>query len=148
MSGALFSIEQIKTVAFNALSDSSVPDDLLAQNFRGMHLLISALESEAKSLSELQEIDTPPSTPVAPVKPKKEAPLFSGYGARLKKETFERLLTARKNGVTVSTIASKEKGLTEAEVFSALKAEKLPNERWEVIASALDVLDKEAKDGE
>lgn len=149
MSVVAFTVERIKTIAFNALSDETVPDDVLAQNFRGMHLLISRIEAEAKSVADLPEVDTPPSEPEHPaVKPKKDAPHFSGYGAKLKKQTFERLQQARKKGVTVQQIAAKGNDLQESEIYSALNAGKIAFERWEVIAAALDELDKETKDGE
>ena len=63
------------------------------------------------------------------------------------KQTYDRLQIARKNGVTISAIASKAKGLTETEIYTALQAGKLPFDRWELIAGALDALDKEKKNG-
>lgn len=149
MSVVAFTVERIKAIAFNALSDETVPDDVLAQNYRGMNLLISRLEAESKSVADLPVVDTPPSAPERPAtKPKKDAPPFSGYGAKLKKQTFERLQQARKKGVTVQQIAAKGNDLQESEIYSALNAGKIAFERWEVIAAALDDLDKETKDGE
>ena len=60
MSVVAFTVERIKAIAFNALSDETVPDDVLAQNYRGMNLLISRLEAESKSVADLPVVDTPP----------------------------------------------------------------------------------------
>ena len=147
MSNVCFSIEQIKSAAFNALSDATVSDDLLASHFRGMTLLISALESSAASMADMPVTDVQPPKPAPQTKPKKEGAAYTGYMAKLKNETLDRLLAARKNGVTIGAIASKAKGLTEAEIYTALQAGKLPFDRWELIAGALDALDKEKKNG-
>lgn len=147
MSEARFTIDQIKATAFKALSDTKLSNDTLASNFRGMTLLISALESSARSITDIPVIETSPAVPKTDANPEKGAAAFTGYGAKLKKQTYDRLQIARKNGVTISVIASKAKGLTETEIYTALQSGKLPFDRWELIAGALDALDKEKKNG-
>ena len=61
MSKVCFSLDQIRATAFKALSDTkSISNDSLAAHFRGMTLLISALESSARSITDLPEIETLP----------------------------------------------------------------------------------------
>lgn len=149
MSKVCFSLDQIRATAFKALSDTkSISNDALVAHFRGMTLLISALESSARSITDLPEIETLPDAPESDAVAKKDATVFTGYGAKLKKQTLDRLQKARKDGVTAGAIAAKAKGLTETDVYAALNAAKLPYERWELISSALDAIDKEADNGQ
>lgn len=144
MNKVCFSIEQIRATAFKALSDTKpLSNDSLAAHFRGMTMLISALESSARSITDLTEVETLPDAPESGTVAKKDTTAFTGYGAKLKKQTLERLKAARANGITATAIAAKVKGLTETEIYSALNAAKLSNDRWEAIAAALDLMEKE-----
>ena len=84
----VFTISDIKNAAYKALellNDNELPD-----YFRGMRLLINTLEAEEQ--------------PTAPAEPVKAAPkietatepgVFVGYGAKLKRELYNRLLAMR-----------------------------------------------------
>lgn len=74
------------------------------------------------------------------------APSFSGYGARLRRETFGRLCAARQNGATIPRLRDACEGaLKDDTILKMLRAEKVDISAWQQMSAALDKIEKEAE---
>lgn len=135
-----FSIEEIIIAAFDIMDKlPEGPDDLKAA-FGGIKLLVDRLK-------DLAAEPDPESEPVpTPKKAKQEAApytiiqagAFTGYGAKLKRRTHEKLLQLKAEGKTIGDIVKMtDNQLDEDCIRAMLGARKLPFARWELLADAI-----------
>lgn len=131
---ALFSIEQIKLAVLDVLSEKTYDADSFVMYFNGMKLLVGKLVTMAA-----EEEKKPPVKPVRKTAP--PAPgTFTGYGSKLKKLAYEKLLEVRKSGMTINTIVEKSGGeLTDTDVMAMIQGQKRPHEKWQKLAEILGV---------
>lgn len=61
---------------------------------------------------------------------------FSGYGARYKREVYQKLLKLREDGVTIQELA-KMSGCSQTVIMQMLNAEKVNYGKWEAMGMAL-----------
>jgi len=135
-----FSIEEIIIAVFDVMDKlPEDPDDLKAA-FTGIKLVVDHLKDLAA------EPDLEPEPAPAPKKSKKEeAPYtivqpgtFSGYGAKLKRRTHEKLLQLKAEGKTIGDIVKMTGSQLDEDCIRAmLGARKLPFARWELLADAI-----------
>ena len=135
-----FSIEEIIIAAFDIMDKlPEGPDDLKAA-FGGIKLLIGRLKELAA------EPEPEPEPAPAPKKAKQEAGsytiiqagTFSGYGAKLKRRTHEKLLQLKAEGKTIGDIVKMTSNQLDEDCIRAmLGARKLPFARWELLADAI-----------
>lgn len=135
-----FSIGEIIIAAFDIMDKlPEGPDDLKAA-FGGIKLLVDRLKELAA------EPEPEPEPAPAPKKPKQEAGTytivqpgkFTGYGAKLKRRTHEKLLQLKAEGKTIGDIVKMTGSQLDEDCIRAmLGARKLPFARWELLADAI-----------
>ncbi len=146
-----FSIRELKLIAFDMIAEGWDADEL-AGSFCTISALIKKLESIEKE--ELQQAKEKLAAKAEEKKPAEKKPaekketssgkLFSGYGARTKQLTFEKLREARERNVTAKQISEASEGaVTEEEIYAAINAEKLPIATWDAIGAALEKMEGE-----
>ena len=135
-----FSIEEIIVVAFDITGRLPEGSDDFKAALTGVRLLIDHLKDLAA------EPDPEPEPVPAPKKAKQEAApytivqpgTFTGYGAKLKRRTHEKLLQLKAEGKTIGDIVKMtDNQLDEDCIRAMLGARKLPFARWELLADAL-----------
>lgn len=135
-----FSIGEIIIAAFDIMDKlPEGPDDLKAA-FGGIKLLVDHLKDLAA------EPDPEPEPAPAPKKPKQEAGTytivqpgkFTGYGAKLKSRTYEKLHQLKAEGKTIGDIVKMTGSQLDEDCIRAmLGARKLPFAHWELLADAI-----------
>lgn len=135
-----FSIGEIIIAAFDIMDKlPEGPDDLKAA-FGGIKLLVDHLKDLAA------EPDPEPEPAPVPKKPKQEVGpctivqpgKFTGYGAKLKRRTHEKLLQLKAEGKTIDDIVKMTGSQLDEDCIRAmLGARKLPFARWELLADAI-----------
>lgn len=86
--------------------------------------------------------EAPKKTPAA--KKPMQPGTFSGYGAKLKKQVFEKLQQMRADGVTLAQLSAITGGkLTNDDILAMLQSKKVDYSKWELMANAL--MDVEAQ---
>ena len=135
-----FSIEEIIIAAFDIMDKlPEDPGDLKAA-FAGIRLVVDRLKELAQEPDQ-ESIPAP-----APKKAKEKASpctivqpgKFSGYGAKLKRRTHEKLLQLKAEGKTTSDIVKMTGSQLDEDCIRAmLGARKLPFARWELLADAI-----------
>lgn len=135
-----FSIEEIIIAAFDIMDKlPEGPDDLKAA-FGGIKLLIDHLKELAA------EPEPEPEPAPAPKKPKQEAGpctivqpgKFTGYGAKLKLRTHEKLLQLKDEGKTIGDIVKMTGSQLDEDCIRAMYAsKKVPYDNWELLADAI-----------
>lgn len=120
MSDKLYSLQEIKEAAFDALAN--VGQNQLSSTYSGMNLLINQLATTTlMNIPDGAEMQRPEKTQPKETKPGE----FKGFGAKTKKAAFEMLRAYRDNGGSMSAIADASNGfLTVDELYQMLKAEK------------------------
>ena len=135
-----FSIEEIIVAAFDITGRLPEGSDDFKAALTGVRLLIDHLKDLAA------EPDPEPEPVPAPKKAKQEAApytivqpgTFTGYGAKLKRRTHEKLLQLKAEGKTIGDIVKMtDNQLDEDCIRAMLGARKLPFARWELLADAL-----------
>lgn len=125
--------------------------------------LLQALEKtlETPEAGDRQRAEAPAAAPAAEKPeaakaPAKKAPEktaagtpgnFSGYGARLKREVYQHLLTLRENGITIPELA-KMSGLSQKMIMQMLNAEKVNFNKWEALGKAMAAAEEAGKGNE
>lgn len=133
-----FSIEQIKLAMLDVLSEKIFEAESFVMYFNGMKMLISKLETMA-----VEEEKKPPAKPVRKTAPPTPG-TFTGYGSKLKKLAYEKLLEVRKTGMTINTIVEKSGGaLTDTDVMAMIQGQKRPHEKWQKLAEVLGVKEEQ-----
>lgn len=134
-----FSIEQIKLAMLDVLSEKTYDADSFVMYFGGMKMLIARLETLA-----IEEEKAPPAKPVRKSTP--PAPgKFTGYGSKLKKLVYAKLLEVRAAGMTINQIVEKsDGGLTDTDVMAMIQGQKRPQEKWQTLADVLGIRDDES----
>lgn len=135
-----FSIDEIIIAVFDIMDKlPEDPDDLKAA-FAGIKLVVDRLKDLA------QEPDQESAPAPAPKKAKgKASPCtivqpgkFTGYGAKLKRRTHEKLLQLKAEGKTIGDIVKMTGSQLDEDCIRAmLGARKLPFARWELLADAI-----------
>lgn len=75
--------------------------------------------------------------------PEPDTPQFSGKKAAMKRDTYSRLMAARGDGRTIAELVAASKSiLNDADVVAMLNAMPVTDRKWEIMAGALDKLDK------
>lgn len=135
-----FSIEEIIIAVFDVMDKlPEDPDDLKAA-FAGIKLVVDRLKDLA------QEPDQESAPAPAPKKAKEKASpctivqpgKFSGYGAKLKRRTYDKLHQLKAEGKTAGDIAKMVNNKLDADCIRAmLGAKKVPYDNWELLADAI-----------
>ena len=129
-----FSIEQIRLAAMDILIEENYDVESLYTNLRGMKILIDKLQSKADEKDSGKNRE-----------PKKAADSqpgqFIGYGAKLKRAAYGKLLEIRRDGaMTMEQLAKKSDGLlTVNDLVAMVEGRKMPFEKWTVLADTLGV---------
>lgn len=135
-----FSIEEIVIAVFDVMDKfPEDPDDLKAA-FTGIKLLVDRLKDLAR------EPDPEPEPTPAPKKAKKDDGActivqpgkFTGYGAKLKRRTYDKLHQLKDEGKTAGDIVKMTNNALDADCIRAmLGAKKVPYDNWELLAGAI-----------
>lgn len=103
---------------------------------------------EAERAVPAEEKAPEPKKPVAPKLTKPEAAGFSGKKASMKQEAYNKLRAARASGVTFTELSqSTNYLLSEGDVMSMINAAPMTDRKWEIMAGALQDLEKRGKIG-
>ena len=103
---------------------------------------------EAERADPLEEKTPEPKKAAAPKAPKQEPAAFSGKKASMKQEAYTKLLAARASGITFSELSLATNCLlSEGDVMSMINAAPMTDRKWEIMAGALQDLEKRGKIG-
>ena len=104
-------------------------------------------EEEPEAEAEAPKEETTPQKKMAPKKKLDvEPPVFSGKKAGTKQEAYNKLLAARASGLTFSELSqSTNYMLSEGDVMSMVNAAPMTDRKWEIMAGALESLEKRGK---
>lgn len=103
---------------------------------------------EAERAVPAEEKAPEPKKPAAPKPPKLEAAGFSGKKASMKQEAYTKLRAARASGITFTELSqSTNYLLSEGDVMSMVNAQPMTDRKWEIMAVALQDLEKRGKIG-
>lgn len=84
--------------------------------------------------------------PKAPKPAKSEATGFSGKKASMKQEAYNKLCAARASGITFSELSlATNHLLSEGDVMSMVNAQPMTDRKWEIMAVALQDLEKQGR---
>lgn len=87
--------------------------------------------------------------PLEQIKPHPALISFTGKKAGMKQEAFTKLLAARASGITFSELSqSTNYMLSEGDVMSMLNAHPMTDRKWEIMAGALNDLEKQGRIGQ
>lgn len=132
---AYFSIDEIKIAALDAMNEVKADSDTFVDMFRGMQLLIRRLE-------DLAQPPAPVTVETAP-EPEELPGTFTGYGWKIKRRTYEKLLEARKTR-TVPELSKLTGGRCSVDdVLGMLEAHKVPIGKWKAMAEGLGLSPEE-----
>ncbi len=133
MSDKLYSLQEIKEAAFDALA--GVGPTQIANTYSGMNLLINQLSMETlMDIPDGAQMQQPEKAPPKEAKPGE----FKGFGVKTKKAAFEMLRAYRDNGGSMNAIADASNGfLTIDELYRMLNAEKVTLDKWETLAAVM-----------
>lgn len=88
-------------------------------------------------------------TILEPKKPQPAPASFTGKKAGMKQEAYTKLLAARAKGITFSELSqSTNYMLSEGDVMSMLNAQPMTDRKWEIMAGALNDLEKQGRIGQ
>ena len=103
---------------------------------------------EAERAVPAEEKTPEPKKPAAPKAPKPEPAGFSGKKASMKQEAYTKLRAARASGITFSQLSlATNHLLSEGDVMSMVNAQPMTDRKWEIMAGALQDLEKRGKIG-
>lgn len=141
MGDKLYSLQEIKEAAFDALA--GVGPTQIANTYSGMNLLINQLSmTTLMDIPDDHEMLRPEKVKEAPKESKPGE--FKGFGAKTKKAAFEMLRAYRDNGGSMNAIADASNGfLTIDELYRMLNAEKVPLDKWEMLAAVMTNMEGE-----
>lgn len=84
--------------------------------------------------------------PLEQIKPQPAPASFTGKKASMKQETYTKLLAARASGITFLELSqSTNYMLSEGDVMSMVNAAPMTDRKWEIMAGALENLEKRGK---
>lgn len=119
--------------------------DCYYQLRRAYEAEIAEEEPEAEEEAPKEET-TPPKKPAAPKPAKSEATGFSGKKASMKQEAYNKLRAARASGITFSELSlATNHLLSEGDVMSMVNAQPMTDRKWEIMAGALQDLEKQGR---
>lgn len=145
MMNKMFSIDEIKVAAMDVLLMMGDGDNVV-QLLGGMSELIAALEAkEVLTEQKPEKVAKPDEKTAKNVKSNRNGHCevvqpgkFSGYGAKLKRRTYDRLYELKQEGKTALEIVNLANGqLKEDDIRAMLKTQKVPFEKWNLLAEAL-----------
>lgn len=101
---------------------------------------------EAERADPMEEKTPEPKKPAAPKTPKPEPTGFSGKKASMKQEAYNKLRAARASGITFSELSlATNYLLSEGDVMSMVNAQPMTDRKWEIMAGALQDLEKQGR---
>lgn len=119
--------------------------DCYYQLRRAYEAEIAEEEPEAEAEAPKEET-TPPEKKALKKNLVVEPPVFSGKKAGTKQEAYNKLLAARASGITFSELSqSTNYMLSEGDVMSMVNAAPMTDRKWEIMAGALENLEKRGK---
>ena len=103
---------------------------------------------EAERADPVEEKPPEPKKAAAPKPQKPEPAGFSGKKASMKQEAYTKLRAARASGITFTELSqSTNYLLSEGDVMSMINAAPMTDRKWEIMAGALQDLEKRGKIG-
>ena len=103
-------------------------------------------EPEAERAVQAEEKAEEPKKPAALKAPKLEASGFSGKKASMKQEAYTKLRAARASGITFTELSLATNCLlSEGDVMSMVNAQPMTDRKWEIMAGALENLEKRGR---
>lgn len=122
--------------------------DCYYQLRRSYEAEIAEEEPEAEAEEPKEDTTPPPKKKALEKKLEVEPPVFSGKKAGTKQEAYNKLLAARASGITFSELSqSTNYMLSEGDVMSMVNAAPMTDRKWEIMAGALESLEKRGKIG-
>ena len=127
-----------------------VPEVLLHYWLDCYYQLRRAYEAERMAETPAVEItERVAAQPLEQIKPHPASISFTGKKASMKQETYTKLLAARAKGITFSELSqSTNYMLSEGDVMSMLNAQPMTDRKWEIMAGALNDLEKQGRIGQ